>query len=155
MRKELRLFFFLLHTYFSLSDLQMCAMSGTKGSSGFGSQSKEHMDKRTEKEMKTITILKAQANWALRIIVQLIKKKELKHTSTFRNCQSWRPLRPQDVQANASITVNVGMVDFRCKRYLLNPDGCQNAILRQHGKYTEVRCSVTTFGGLKGQSVGK
>lgn len=44
-----------LYTYFSLSDLQMCAMSGTKGSSGFGSQSKEHMDKRTEKELKTLS----------------------------------------------------------------------------------------------------
>lgn len=33
--------------YFSLSFLYMCAMSGTKGSSGFGSQSNEHMDNKT------------------------------------------------------------------------------------------------------------
>lgn len=36
-------------TYLSLSDLQMCAISGTKGSSGFGSQSSEHMDNKTGK----------------------------------------------------------------------------------------------------------
>lgn len=33
--------------YLSLSFLYMCAMSGTKGSSGFGSQSNEHMDNKT------------------------------------------------------------------------------------------------------------
>lgn len=36
-----------VYTYFSLSFLQMCAMSGTNGSSGFGSQSNEHMDNKT------------------------------------------------------------------------------------------------------------
>jgi len=44
----------------------MCAMSGTKGSSGFGSQSKEHMDKRTEKELKTI--IKTMKLWQLVVI---------------------------------------------------------------------------------------
>ena len=34
-------------THLSLSFLYMCAMSGTKGSSGFGSQSNEHMDNKT------------------------------------------------------------------------------------------------------------
>lgn len=45
------------HTYFCLSDLYMCAMSGTSGSSGFGSHSKEHMDNKTGgKKDKKISI---------------------------------------------------------------------------------------------------
>lgn len=36
-----------VYTHLSLSFLQMCAMSGTKGSSGFGSQSNEHMESKT------------------------------------------------------------------------------------------------------------
>ena len=31
----------------------MCAMSGTKGSSGFGSHSKEHMDNKTKRKGET------------------------------------------------------------------------------------------------------
>lgn len=41
-----------VYTHLSLSFLQMCAMSGTKGSSGFGSQSNEHMDNNTEMRKK-------------------------------------------------------------------------------------------------------
>lgn len=38
--------------YFSLSVLYNLAISGTKGSSGFGSQSKEHIDNNTKKKKK-------------------------------------------------------------------------------------------------------
>lgn len=36
------------------------------------------------------------------------------HTSslTLRNCQSWRPLIPQDVQANGPVRVDVRVVDL-------------------------------------------
>lgn len=38
--------------YFFLSVLKMRAISGTSGSSGFGSVSREHIDKRTENRKK-------------------------------------------------------------------------------------------------------
>lgn len=38
--------------YFSLSVLYILAISGTNGSSGFGSHNREQMDKRTGKKLK-------------------------------------------------------------------------------------------------------
>lgn len=31
------------------------------------------------------------------------------------DCESWRPLIPQDVQANAAVAVDVGVVDSGCE----------------------------------------
>lgn len=52
--------------YFSLSDLQICAISGTKGSSGLGSQSREHIDN------KTFDTVKAGDHWDLRMSRQIL-----------------------------------------------------------------------------------
>ena len=42
--------------YFSLSVLYILAISGTNGSSGFGSHNREQMDKRTGKKFKQSTL---------------------------------------------------------------------------------------------------
>merc|ERR1719400_1395086 len=51
--------------YFSLSVLKMRAISGTRGSSGLGSQSKEHT------ESKTLLIVRAGDHWDLRMSRQI------------------------------------------------------------------------------------
>jgi len=52
--------------YFSLSVLNILAISGTKGSSGFGSQSKEQIDN------STFEIVSAGDHWDLRISKQML-----------------------------------------------------------------------------------
>jgi len=52
--------------YFSLSVLNILAISGTKGSSGFGSQSKEQIDN------STFEIVSAGDHWDLRMSKQML-----------------------------------------------------------------------------------
>jgi len=52
--------------YFSLSVLNILAISGTNGSSGFGSQSKEQIDN------STFEIVSAGDHWDLRISKQML-----------------------------------------------------------------------------------
>merc|ERR1719381_411218 len=51
--------------YFSLSVLKMRAISGTRGSSGLGSHSREHT------ESKTLLIVRAGDHWDLRMSRQI------------------------------------------------------------------------------------
>lgn len=71
-------------SYFERSALYRLAISGTKGSSGLGSVNKELMERRTMK-------------WGLFL--------------TFADCEGRWPLIFEDVQADGSILVDVGVVD--------------------------------------------
>lgn len=62
--------YFLVHSrahslYFVTSVLYNLAISGTRGSSGFGSQSKEHIDN------KTLETVRAGDHWDLRMSKQI------------------------------------------------------------------------------------
>jgi len=57
---------FAMSVYFDLSVLNVLAISGTSGSSGFGSHKREHMDR------STFEIVSAGLHWDLRISRQIL-----------------------------------------------------------------------------------
>lgn len=81
-------------------------MSGTKGSSGFGSVSIEQIDSRTEVECLESSYNSKQGT-----------------QRTLRNRQRGRPLIPQNIQANGTIGVDVGMIDLGRKADLGRLEG--------------------------------
>ena len=95
--------YFLVHSlaqslYLATSVLKSLAISGTRGSSGFGSHSREHIDRST---------------WTGR--VSLISSAQ--GNSHLGDGQCGRPLGAENVQTDGSVGVNVGMIDPRreCK----------------------------------------
>ena len=92
--------YFLVHSlavdsYLERSVLYTCAISGTKGSSGFGSVSMEQIDSRTFQKS-----VEAPKDGGLTIFLL-----------TFRNSERRAPLVTEDVQADATVGIDVRVVD--------------------------------------------
>ena len=81
-------------------------MSGTSGSSGFGSVSIEQIERST-----------------VHIDVSPGASHDKAVLRTFRDGQCWTPLIPQNVQANRAVGVDVGVVDLRRERDLRGLEG--------------------------------
>ena len=75
-------------------------MSGTSGSSGFGSVNIEQIDKSTV-ERKSSHI---SDRWSSNC-----KRNDKR---TLGDCKCWRPLVPQNVKADRPISIDVGVVDL-------------------------------------------
>ena len=87
--------YFLVHSlaqslYFPTSVLKSLAISGTRGSSGFGSHSREHIDRST---------------WAGRVSVR-----SGQGHSHLGDGQCRRPLGAENIQTDGSVGVNVGVI---------------------------------------------
>lgn len=97
-----------VRSYSSLFVLYMCAISGTRGSSGLGSVSMEQM------ESRTIPLLVAEFYSCPCSDMRQIRAGRL----TFGDGQGRGPLVSQDVQADAAIAVDIGVVDAGGKVHL-------------------------------------
>jgi len=77
-------------------------MSGTSGSSGFGSVNIEQIDKSTvESQNKSRAHLDQwHSHW------------DRNDGRTLGNCKCWRPLVSQNVKADRPISIDVGMIDL-------------------------------------------
>jgi hypothetical protein len=90
-------------SYRGRSVLYKCAMSGTSGSSGFGSVNIEQIDSSTvESHRKKVEHISDQLsnNW------------KRNNKLTLGDCECWRPLVPQNVKADRPVSIDVGMIDL-------------------------------------------
>jgi hypothetical protein len=77
-------------------------MSGTSGSSGFGSVNIEQIDKSTVGNKKKVEHISDQ--WSSNC-----KRNDKR---TLGDCKCWRPLVPQNVKTDRPISIDVGMIDL-------------------------------------------
>lgn len=99
-------------SYFALSVLYMWAISGTNGSSGFGSVNNEHIESKTYKFTKDRIKIRVDS---LLYIAVAIGKSVLFHLR-YGECRT--PLFFQNVEANATIAVDIRMKHLCPKRNL-------------------------------------
>lgn len=135
--------------YFSLSVLYILAISGTSGSSGFGSHSKEHIDSNTGKWSIIVRALFAFKPFLSeeRGCASLnAHTSDDKKTRTFWYSECGRPLRSQDIQTNTSVTVDIGMIDSSCKCHLSSKNERQSlALILLRFSYNQLISRIERF----------
>ena len=65
-----------------------------------------------------------------RVIGVRVAKERADRKENFRNCQSWGPLRPENVEANTPVAVYVWVVDLCRERDLSGPKSGKNTRLK-------------------------
>jgi len=94
-------------------ELHTWAISGTKGSSGLGSASREQIESSSASPNKYLL-------WQQSVKVILLR--------TFRHCQRRRPILLQNVQADTPISTNVGVVNLRREIHFRPPERVINRV---------------------------
>lgn len=101
--------YFLVHSfanssYFVLSDLYILAISGTRGSSGLGSQSNEHIDSKTGNRMINIKEFSLQTKKYYK------PKKETNNSKEKSLSKSWGGMNEGGLALNVSRSANLSSI---------------------------------------------